>query len=125
MTRSPTSSGWPYTAPSRPVCQPMPSAPAAATPAATPVCAASRPKAGQAAPGYAAPVGTPASVLVEGGGPLDVAFAASPPQPARASSRPVTASSRPAAGASLIGMPPVWRIRAGGRSATGMASWTR
>src|SRR6516225_4996915 len=69
MTRWPTSSGWPYTAPSRPACQLMLSRPARPTPAATPVRAASRPKVGQAALGCAPCPAPGGSVLCDTAGP--------------------------------------------------------
>src|SRR5579872_1210979 len=102
MTMEPTRSGWPYTAPSRCACQAMLSGPAAATPAATPVRAASRPNVGQAAAGSTAAPGSGAAVvmsdgarLVAGAG-LSGAGGTEPLQAAAATSTTSTPSTVPA-----------------------------
>ena len=109
MTRWPTSSGWPYTAPSRPACQLMLSGPAVRTPAAALVRPASRPKVGQAALGCAPCPAPGGSVLAETAGPA--------PEPAEAGGTdgpdplqlavPTRIPSTAPAAATLLRIPPV------------------
>jgi hypothetical protein len=78
MTVSPTTSGWPYTAPSRRAVHRWLSGPAAGRSAAMPVRAAFWPNSGQAAAGCPPALGPVPSVTCAGGGALCWLVAAVP-----------------------------------------------
>src|SRR5579859_1408174 len=118
MTMEPIRSGWPYTAPSRCARQATLSGPAAATPAATPVRAASRPYIGHAAagpladPGPSVTPGLSGCAVLVAGLPGAAPDPGADPEPLHAAAPIRTPSTAPAKAVPLC-MPPVWRIPEG------------
>src|SRR5579871_2609582 len=111
MTREPTRSGWPYTAPSRCARQATLSGPAAATPAATLVRAASRPYIGHAAagpradPGPSVTPGLSGCAVLVAGLPGAAPDPGADPEPLHAAAPIRTPSTAPAKAVPLC-MPP-------------------